>query len=67
MKSYLQGTNKDTCKKYGYNELSSNGKKIVITSGNNGNKYGKNERCYWSIYAPGAQYLEFTINQMKVS
>ena len=67
MKTYLEGTNKNSCKNYGYRQLSSNGNKFSITSGNDGNKYDKNERCYWSIYAPGAQYLEFTIDQMKVS
>ena len=68
MQSYLGGTNQGSCTNYGYKTLSAGDNLKRITSGNNGNGYGDNERCYWGIYAPGAQKLRFQLtNNLHVS
>ena len=56
-------TNDAACKNYGYKELTFNGNSYKLTSGNNkwGHHYGSNERCYWGVYAPGAQKLRFEL------
>ena len=63
MLANLGNTNKNTCKNYGYRQLNNNGDKVQITSGNNGNNYGNNERCYWAFYAPGAKQLQFKMDK----
>ena len=46
--------------------MNNNGDHIDITSG--GHSYDDNERCYWGIYAPGAQKLEFQLtSDLRVS
>ena len=56
-------TNDGACRNYGYKELTFNGNSFRLTSGNNkwGHHYGSNERCYWGVYAPGAQKLRFEL------
>ena len=56
-------TNDGNCKNYGYRQLNGNGNKFQLTSGNSKSYYyyGSNERCYWGVYAPGAQKLRFEL------
>ena len=59
-------TNDPACQNYGYRQLNGNGHYIDISSG--GHFYDDNERCYWGIYAPGAQKLRFQLtNNLHVS
>ena len=63
-KHYNHGhTNDGNCKNYGYRQLNGNGHKFQLTSGNTKSYYyyGSNERCYWGVYAPGAQKLRFEL------
>jgi len=65
MQSYLGGTNKGSCYNYGYKTLSAGDNLKYITSGNNGNGYGDNERCYWQFYAPGAYGMGFRLEEIE--
>ena len=56
---YNSNTNDGNCQNHGYRQLNNNGDYIDITSG--GHSYDDNERCYWGIYAPGAQKLRFEL------
>ena len=67
MQSYLGGTNKGSCYNYGYKTLSAGDNLKYITSGNNGNGYGDNERCYWQFYAPGAYGMGFRLEEIEVT
>ena len=63
---YNSNTNDGNCQNHGYRQLNNNGDYIDITSG--GHNYDDNERCYWGIYAPGAQKLEFQLtSNLRVS
>merc|ERR1712062_276503 len=65
-KHYNSQTNDGSCQNYGYRQLNNNGDYIDITSG--GHSYDDNERCYWGIYAPGAQKLKFQLtSDLRVS
>ena len=67
MKSLLGSSSTNKCQNTGYHELSP-GKSLEITSGNFGTaNYTANERCYWSVYAPGAGELKFTVKNFTVS
>ena len=41
--------------------MNSNGQSFQLTSGNSLFYYGSYERCYWGVYAPGAQKLRFEL------
>ena len=62
---YNSNTNDGDCQNYGYRQLNGNGNKFQLTSGNSKSYYyyGSNERCYWGVYAPGAQKLRFELLQ----
>ena len=66
MLQHLGGTNKGSCKNYGYRELSYSKNSYYITSGNSGSKYNNNERCYWAFYAPGQRTMYIRLRQMEV-
>ena len=66
MLQHLGGTNKGSCKNYGYRELSYSKNSYIITSGNSGSKYNNNERCYWAFYAPGQRTMYIRLRQMEV-
>ena len=66
MKDKLLTTTTDSCKNHGYQELSSAGQWMEITSGNYGEGYDNNERCYWAFYAPGAIELKIEILYLQV-
>ena len=68
MKYYIGGTNDGGCLNYGYRRLNSHGSHVWISSGAGGYGYGYNnyERCYWAIYAPGAQRLELRLSSFNV-
>ena len=68
MKHYIGGTNDGGCLNYGYRRLNSHGSHVWISSGAGGYGYGYNnyERCYWAIYAPGAQRLELRLSSFNV-
>ena len=67
MLQHLGGTNKGSCKNYGYRELSYSKNSYIITSGNSGSKYNNNERCYWAFYAPGQRTMYIRLRQMEVN
>ena len=66
MKVKLWYTNTDSCQNHGYHELSSEGQWLEITSGNYGESYENNERCYWAFFAPGAIELKIEIIYLEV-
>ena len=66
MKDKLWTTTTDTCQNHGYQELSYAGQWVEITSGNYGERYENNERCYWAFYAPGATDMKVEILYLEV-
>ena len=81
MKGWMGGSSvyygRKPCRNVGYRNLASNGKKVIITSGENTGYsyytykyykyYYKNENCRWAIHAPGAKQIRVTLNQLEVS
>ena len=66
MKDKLFTSNPTTCKNHGYQNLTSDGQWFEMTSGSYGEYYGNDERCYWSVYAPGSRELRIEILYFNV-
>lgn len=64
MARQLPGTNRGGCENYGYKRLDS-GSFWIQSDGYPG--YGKDQRCYWSIYAPGANGIRIVVEDFVVN